>query len=63
MVLIRHRHRKEPDKRPFKGEFLGRKVIGPLKKNLAIPNELVNTLEMKDRRGRADLKSWKANIG
>ena len=53
MVLIMHKHKKGRDKMPFKGEFFGRNAIGPLKKNLVIPNELANKLKMKVARGRA----------
>ena len=62
MVLSRHNDIKEPDKRPFKGEFFERNDIGPLKKNLAIPNELANILKRKLKRGTAELKSWKVDI-
>ena len=60
-MLRRHRHINGRDKRPFKGEFFGRNDIGPLKKNLVIPNELANKLKMKVRRGRAELMSLKVD--
>ena len=53
MVLSKKRHIKGRDNRPFRGEFLGKNAIGPLKKNLVIPNELANKLKMKVARGRA----------
>ena len=39
------------ERMPFKGEFFGRNVIGPSRKNLVIPNELANKLITNVRRG------------
>ena len=57
MVFRRQRQRKGKERSPFKGEFFGRKDMGPLKKNLLIPKELANKLKRKVRMGRAELKS------
>ena len=57
MVLRRQRQRKGIERSPFKAEFLGRKDMGPLKKNLLMPKELANKLKINVRSGRAELKS------
>ena len=53
MVLRMHKQKKGRDNRPFRGEFFGKNAMGPLKKNLVLPNELTNKLNMKVARGRA----------
>ena len=57
MVLRRQRQIKGKESSPFKGEFFGRKDMGPLKKNLLMPKELANKLKIKVMSGRAVLKS------
>ena len=52
-MLRIHKQKNGSDNNPFKGSFFGRNVIGPLKKNLVIPNEPANKLKMKVARGRA----------
>ena len=48
--------------RPDKGESLGRKGIGPFRKNFDIPNELENKLKRKVPTGRASLRVLKVVI-
>ena len=55
--LIRKRLRNGIDKIPLNGEFLGRNLIGPDKKNLLIPKDEVKILKIKVRRGKAALNS------
>ena len=50
------------DMRPDRGESLGRKWIGPFKKNFDIPNELANKLKRKVPTGRASLKVLNVDI-
>ena len=44
------------ERRPDRGESVGRKEIGPFKKNFDIPNELVNKLKRKVPTGRASFR-------
>ena len=44
--LSKHKDKNWKDRRPSKGEFFGRKGIGPFKKNFAIPKALDNRLKM-----------------
>ena len=55
ITLSRHRERKGTDRSPLNAEFLGRNDIGPVKKNLDIPNELANMLKKNLIKGRASL--------
>ena len=56
MELIRKRLKNGIDKSPLHAESLGRNRIGPDKKNLVIPKDEQNRLEIKVSRGRAELK-------
>ena len=40
------------ERMPFKGEFLGRNVTGPFRKNFVMPNELANRLNTNVRSGK-----------
>ena len=62
IVLMMQRVINGMDNRPFKAEFLGKKGIGPVRKNLLMPKEEVNTLKRNVKRGRAELKSSKAEM-
>lgn len=53
MEFSRHAQINGMDKRPFKGDFVGKKDIGPLNINLDIPNELESKLNTNVKRGRA----------
>ena len=41
---------------PLKGESVGRNLMGPVRKNLDIPNELEHKLKRKEPIGRISLK-------
>ena len=56
MIFIRNTDTKEKDKRPLPGAFLERKGIGPVRKNLDIPNELASKLKVNVITGSASLK-------
>ena len=51
--FTKHIERNGMERRPDKRESLGRKGMGPFKKNLDIPNELVNKLKRNVATGRA----------
>ena len=57
MELITKRQRKGIEKSPLNAESFGRNCRGPDRKNFVIPKEEDKKLNIKVRRGKAELKS------
>ena len=56
MMFNRHIAMKGMESRPSRRESVGRKLMGPFRKNLDIPNELANKLRRNVASGRASFK-------